>query len=543
MARLRSVTSQGGPQTGLFNTLPSEVIVTKRLGSRSSGYVLLGLVLWSFMVGAALWNSQIAVVVTNGVSMNPVYYEGDLVVVAKGDSYQVGQIAAYPVPGRGFLALHRIIAGDASGFTFKGDNNQSIDPYHPTADQIVGGAVLHIPHGGQVLEFITNPVALGVVAFSLIMFGSNRIRTRRRKRREAMAQQVSAGTKATQSMRALPRQLQIGFSVTAAVALLALMMAAFAWTAPTQVMTSSTTQSGRAMTFSYTADVPQSPAYDGTTVNSPDPIFRNLTNTVDVHMAYVGDPGSMTVNAELSTPSGWHSTVPLSGPTDISQVYAGSVTLELNALDARAQAAANTTGLPGSPLTVAVVANIQTDSGLFAPKLTLNVAPLEMTISGDPKVTDSKSTPASTLIANTVGVGPFHLGVVTARILSLVLLLGSLIAAVLLFRIARRTPPVDEVTRITQRYGPLLATVEPIATPQNVPVIEVTEFATLAKLAERCGQLVMHWSRSDVETFVILDEGTTYRYRTSSASTAADDPRTQEAIEADRAEDVELGHL
>ena len=153
------------------------------------------------------------------------------------------------------------------------------------------------------------------------------------------------------------------------------------------------------------------------------------------------------------------------------------------------------------------------------------------------------STPDSTLIANTVGVGPFHLGVVTARILSLVLLLGSLIAAVLLFRIARRTPPVDEVTRITQRYGPLLATVEPIATPQNVPVIEVTEFATLAKLAERCGQLVMHWSRSDVETFVILDEGTTYRYRTSSATTPAADPRTQENSEADRAEDVELGRM
>ena len=157
-----------------------------------------------------------------------------------------------------------------------------------------------------------------------------------------------------------------------------------------------------------------------------------------------------------------------------------------------------------------------------------------MTISGDPKVTDSTSTPASTLIANTVGVGPFHLGVVTARILSLVLLLGSLIAAVLLFRIARRTPPVDEVTRITQRYGPLLATVEPIATPPNVPVIEVTEFATLAKLAERCGQLVMHWSRSGVETFVILDEGTTYRYRTSSTGTPADEPPADGATAADR---------
>ena len=48
------------------------------------------------------------------------------------------------------------------------------------------------------------------------------------------------------------------------------------------------------------------------------------------------------------------------------------MTLDLNALDTRAQAAADTTGLPGSPLTVAVVANIQTDSGLFAPKMTLN---------------------------------------------------------------------------------------------------------------------------------------------------------------------------
>ena len=97
-----------------------------------------------------------------------------------------------------------------------------------------------------------------------------------------MAQQVSAGNSVTRSMRALPRQLQIGFSVTAAVALLALIMAAFAWTAPTQILTSSTTQSGRAMTFSYSADVPQSPAYDGTTVHSPDPVFRKLTNTVDV---------------------------------------------------------------------------------------------------------------------------------------------------------------------------------------------------------------------------------------------------------------------
>ena len=44
--------------------------------------------------------------------------------------------------------------------------------------------------------------------------------------------------------------------------------------------------------------------------------------------------------------------------------------------------------------------------------------------------------------------------------------------------------------------------------------LDVPDFATLAKLAERYGLLVMHWSRTDVDTFVVQDDGTTYRYRT-----------------------------
>lgn len=38
--------------------------------------------------------------------------------------------------------------------------------------------------------------------------------------------------------------------------------------------------------------------------------------------------------------------------------------------------------------------------------------------------------------------------------------------------------------------------------------------ATLVKLAERHGPLVLHWSRADVDTFIVQDEATTYRYRT-----------------------------
>jgi VCBS repeat-containing protein len=53
--------------------------------------------------------------------------------------------------------------------------------------------------------------------------------------------------------------------------------------------------------------------------------------------------------------------------------------------------------------------------------------------------------------------------------------------------------------------------------PAGRPVVDVTQFATLAKLAERYGLLVLHWCRSGVETFVVQDEGITYRYRASTS--------------------------
>ena len=69
-------------------------------------------------------------------------------------------------------------------------------------------------------------------------------------------------------------------------------------------------------------------------MHSPEPVFRKLTNTVDVHLSYQGVPGTIAVDAELSTPSGWHSTVPLAEPVNFtSDQYLSSVTLDLNSLE------------------------------------------------------------------------------------------------------------------------------------------------------------------------------------------------------------------
>ena len=88
------------------------------------------------------------------------------------------------------------------------------------------------------------------------------------------------------------------------------------------------------MTFSYTAVVRQTSAYDSTTLVSPDPVLPKLTNIVDVHYAYPGSPDGVTVSAELSTPSGWHSTVPLVRPKPSPRTYDATGRLDLLALNA-----------------------------------------------------------------------------------------------------------------------------------------------------------------------------------------------------------------
>src|SRR4051794_18499576 len=97
-------------------------------------------------IGAwAVTTERISYVATHGTSMNPVYYEGDLVFVMKADSYHVGQIVAYhgDIPGQ--RVLHRIIGGSGTaGFVMKGDNNESIDPLKPTTEEMIGRAVLHV---------------------------------------------------------------------------------------------------------------------------------------------------------------------------------------------------------------------------------------------------------------------------------------------------------------------------------------------------------------------------------------------------------------
>ncbi|WP_307073487.1 signal peptidase I [Arthrobacter pascens] len=466
---------------------------------------------------------------THGISMEPEFRTGDLAVVRPARDYQVGDVVAYRSELMQTAVMHRIVAVENGYYTFKGDNNSWLDPEQPTRSDLIGALTVRIPEGGAWLSRAASPPVLGLLAFALLASGGAAATTRRRRkrRRAAVSRHISTRPAQQQVLDGLPSSLRISAALGAVLALMGVALGVLAWFGPAEEPSTSQVKSGIRMDFSYTAAVGQSPAYDGTTAHSPDPVFRKLTNTVDVHFAYHGDPGTLTVRADLSTPGGWHSSVPLTGPaTFTANHYEGTVRLDLTTLEAKAQAASAVTGLPAGPLTIALTPQVTSATGTeFQPELKLNLTPLQLALTGTPDtltVTDATTTQQATMVPRTIAWTGVGISAATARVVSAVLLLAALAIGVMIVIFARRNAPADEAAAIRRRYASLLVRVHPMPAPQGRPLIDVTTFPTLAKLAERYGLLVLHWNRSGVETFIVQDENITYRYRAGSDPVPAD---------------------
>ncbi len=469
---------------------------------------------------------RVSYVVTHGVSMNPVYYQGDLVVLVKQGSYGVGQIAAYH--GTREEVLHRIIGGDATrGFVFKGDNNDSIDNPTPTADELIGRAVLHVPQGGIWLKPVLSPTGLGMIGFLIVGGGAATARNRReiprgRKKKKVKAMARQGGSWATavtvaKAVARLPPLLRVLAGAAATMALLAVVLGVLGWMRP---VTERRATSGPAqrLTFSYSAEVPRSAAYDGTTVSSPDPIFRKLTDRVVLRMRYEGPPGTFAATAALSDNSGWHTAVELVAPRDFAGTSLDTTAaLDLNALEARERAAAKAIGVPASSLKIAINARVIGAGPDFTAALTLNVAPLQMTLEGGEAAlvaTNADPGDAETLVIRTIGLAGHPLMTAArARGLAVLLLVAATAGATAIFLITRRAIPLRTRAQIQGRYPNLLVPVEPMTTPPGAPVVSVDNFPALVKLAERYGQMILTWRGPDADDFVVRDEGITYRYR------------------------------
>ena len=133
--------------------------------------VVLVLTGWWFLLRPASLGGPTTLVTVTGQSMEPGMHTGDLAVVYESGRYAPGDVVAFAPDGRSGVVIHRIVDGSAEpGFRMRGDNNDFYDPWRPTADDITGELVLHVPGAGKAVMAMADPLFGGAAAAALTVF-------------------------------------------------------------------------------------------------------------------------------------------------------------------------------------------------------------------------------------------------------------------------------------------------------------------------------------------------------------------------------------
>ncbi|MGB7876752.1 MAG: signal peptidase I [Anaerolineales bacterium] len=467
---------------------------------------------------------QASYVMVNGISMEPNYHTGDLVIVHKVQTYQVGDVVTYRDAILGEHIIHRIIAIEQDKYVFKGDNNSWIDVYRPIQEEIVGKQWIYIPKLGKVFTWMRSPLNLaliigllgGVLMVNMVLSPKNK-----NKRKKA-----STNLSPNSSMAIALYMLGLLFFAFLALSL-------YAFSRPVLITSNNILyqQDGH---FSYSATGTPG-IYDSNTVQPGEPIFPNLTCTLNVGFSYnltgnqiQGITGSHQFYARvLDGQSGWSRTIPMSQVLAFNRTsFFNTSTLDLCQVEALVATLEQETGLRSSTYTMEVVSAVtimgnvmgEIVSDSFAPVLTFKFDQthfyLDSHNTNEDIFTASKPTmsSATTSQANILPLFGLKPTVQTARIAAIVGVILSLIGLLILGLYAYFAVQQDQEALIRLKYGSLLVDVYEGAYETALPIIDVTSIDNLAKLAERHSTVILHITRDFLQDYLVQGSNATYRY-------------------------------
>ena len=325
-------------------------------------------------------------------------------------------------------------------------------------------------------------------------------------------------------------------------------LALVAFTRPAGRSTAATTPYTQQVKFGYSANAPAGPVYPTGTIRTGDPIFMTLVHQLDVHVDYRFASttshdvvGTEEILLELTSQSGWRRNLVLTPPTRFTGDRTSTVvTLDIPRIQSLLGKVTSLTGMAGASYTIAVSPRLHITGTVAGHPLNLKFAPVmnfelggQQLISQGAAVTSNVTgSPGGTSSAGLTatragGVGMSGTAPATITVLGvspkvsllrwisvLGLLLSALAAA--FFYLSKRSEPFEESVKIQSQHGHLIV---PIVAGEDLgwPPVDVPNIKALVRLAESGQRLILHNRSGDVDTYMVNDEGTVYRYQVRSS--------------------------
>ena len=497
---------------------------------------LLVVFLWLFLAPVQLGGST-AFSLISGNSMEPLLHRGNLAVIRVGPPYRVGDVALYESEQLGRPVLHRIKAIDDGVLTFKGDNNDFIDPEEVPMSALVGTLWFHVPHVGSWMEWLRVPwhaalVMAGVAALAaLTIFGGRTVRRRRNGRAAHVAPARRAPSR------------PIGGWAPALVALIVIVaVGVVGFASPLRAAREVPGAYRHQGEFSYAAEVRiPNPAYPSGTARTGQPVFFNLFDDAEMRFDYrfasdldhdVG--GSIALKAFISDSTSWQEAFDVAGPVEFDGDEAVvSGTFPLRPLKVLIDQLAANSGLVNGEYSVFLQPVVEVEGSLagrpfvstFRPALPILVTPTMIRIntppSAGPPGTDAVAAvdvlrPVQVQSATvegpaTVSVARYRVPVQAVRVIAVALLVlwaASVAALVALHR--RRPAPDDRSIAAANRL--LVVPVTSLDGIDAVPGVEVTDFDVLARLAADRDVPVLVETGRGARRYTAVVDGTRFCY-------------------------------
>jgi hypothetical protein len=287
--------------------------------------------------------------------------------------------------------------------------------------------------------------------------------------------------------------------------------------------------------------------YPTGTVRTGDPIFLSLVRQLGVHVNYRFSStaphdvtGTEEVLLQLVGQNGWSRSIVLTPPTRFAGDHTGTeVTVDMHQLQSLVTKVAALTGIPSS-YSIAVVPQVHITGTVaghpldlsFKPAMTFQLASGQLVPQGAASTASASPRTGSTSASgSSTGLSPSQTGAVETpatapaaitvfglslkiSLLRWIAIVGLVlsVAATLFFYLRKRGEPFGESYRIQAQYGHLIV---PIVAGEDLgwPPVDVASIKALAQLAESGQRLILHSRSDNVDTYLVNDEGTVYRYQ------------------------------